>query len=649
MERFTDTVVYWAARLLIFIFELIPLPVSLKIGDLTGKGFFYISNKRRVAYINMKNALGEKLTPRERWKAIRDHFGCIGQNVAEVMSFRKLTREHVEKNVKINHLDRFQELVKSGRGGVLLTGHFGNWELSQVVGGFLGTPIHILARDQKFPKINELLNRLRETHGSISVSRGAGLRALIRALREGKLIGVLSDQSAGKTDGILLPFFGRKTSVPVGAFELALRTRAFLMPCLMVRQGGVRHEVFVGKVLEDDPKRSNEERVRSLAKQYVGLLEDFITQYPNQWLWENKRWKYSWDRKILILSDGKAGHFKQSDVVASLLSEFKEFHGRPGLSFETERIHIEYRSGWHRIMLFILAPLMKPWIQGRLGWLRAFLKKEGQEAIEKATADFIIAAGSSLAPLQQLLAQETGAKKIVVMKPPFPYSFMHYDLAVIPAHDSGPVPKESFRCVLMPSGYETRDRSRDVRELKTRIGDTSKARIAVFLGGAAHRFDITVSDMEKLTSVLRRAAKRGNDFMLTTSRRTSKPIEQFLKTMLARDTGCRLLVIANEDNPSYAAGGMLGIADILIVTEDSLAMISEAVGTGKKVIVLSLGEGDLPSKHYRFHQILEQRGLVTISGLEDLEKNMDELMKRQVCPAVQRERDALMQRLGTLL
>ena len=73
-------------------------------------------------------------------------------------------------------------------------------------------------------------------------------------------------------------------------------------------------------------------------------------------------------------------------------------------------------------------------------------------------------------------------------------------------------------------------------------------------------------------------------------------------------------------------------------------MISEAVGTGKRVIILSLGEGELPEKHYRFHQILVQRGLVTLSGLADLEKNINELFKRPATPVLQREKDALIER-----
>ncbi|MBU9889657.1 MAG: hypothetical protein KTQ49_07305, partial [Candidatus Omnitrophica bacterium] len=209
MEDWKDRIAYGFAQGLVFFFGSIPLSAGLRIGDLLGRLACAFSSKRRVAYINLKAALGEQLSPWQRWKAVWDHFGHAGQSVVEVLAFRRMTRAYVEKNIAVHGLERFEELSVSGRGGVLITGHFGNWELLQVVAGLRGSPIHVLARDQKYPRLNRLLNELRESHGAVSVSRGAGVRSLLRALRDKKLIGVLGDQSAGKTEGLILPFFGR--------------------------------------------------------------------------------------------------------------------------------------------------------------------------------------------------------------------------------------------------------------------------------------------------------------------------------------------------------------------------------------------------------------------------------------------------------
>ncbi len=276
MEDLLDRAAYFAARVLIFIFGCIPFAIGLRIGDFLGRGAFYVSKKRRVAYINLKAALGNQLTPAERWKAVRDHFGFMGQSVVEVMSFKKMKRKHHDLNVKIHGLERYEALLRSGHGGVLITAHFGNWELLQVWSGLRGTPIHVLTREQKYPRVNGLINELRESHGSISISRGAGIRSLIRALRAKQMVGVLGDQSAGKTDGIILPFFGRRTTVPTGAFQLAHRTDSFLMPFFIVRTGGPRHEVYSEEILKDDLSLAPEARVEFQARQYLKVLEDFI-------------------------------------------------------------------------------------------------------------------------------------------------------------------------------------------------------------------------------------------------------------------------------------------------------------------------------------------------------------------------------------
>ena len=178
MEDLLDRIAYLIACALIFLFERIPFAIGLRVGDCFGRWVFYVSKKRRVAYINLKAALGEQLTPAERWKAVRDHFGFMGQNGVEVMSFKRMERKHHDLNVKVHGLERYEELLRSGRGGVLLTAHFGNWELLQVWSGLRGTPIHVLTREQRYPRINGLINELRESHGSVSIRRGAGVRGL---------------------------------------------------------------------------------------------------------------------------------------------------------------------------------------------------------------------------------------------------------------------------------------------------------------------------------------------------------------------------------------------------------------------------------------------------------------------------------------
>ena len=646
MKFLEDWIAYFVASVLIFFFERIPPAAGLRIGDFFGKLIFYFSKKRRIAYINLKAAFGDKYSEKERWKIIWNHYGHVGKCVVEVMSFRKLTRERIEKNLHIHSIERFHNLCKQNKGGILLAAHYGNWELLQVVAGIIEKPIHAMGQDQKHPKLNTLLNSLRESHGSVAISRGVKVRYLIKALKEKKMVGFLGDTPAGRAHGLIIPFLGRKTTFPTGACELSFRTGAPILPCYIIRRDGMEHDIYIEEPLKDDPGKEKEDRIRSLLGQYVEILEKFLERAPDQWLWENKRWKYSWTRRILILSDGKKGHEKQSKAVACLFNEIKKYHGRPGLEFEHKTIFVEYKSKFRKKIFFAIVFLLKPWIQGRLNWLSwAFSKKTVLE-MQKTSADFIIVTGSGLIPLQYCLAKDMGAKKIIIMKPPFPYNRMSYDLAIVPAHDEGKIPKKTFRTFIMPSGFKSKDLTKDVSKLRARFSEDEQPRVAVFLGGVAHGCDFTVSDVEKLLNILKRST---DGYMLTTSRRTSQAVERFLKVSFSHDDKCRLFVNGREDDSSYVVPGMMALADILIVTEDSLAMISEAVGSEKKVIVLKFSEKSLPEKHKRFHKILSKRNLVMISRLKNLDKAFHAISALKISSAITKEKEILLKEMESLL
>lgn len=648
-ETWEDKIAAVGVQGLLGLFSRMPLHVSGHVGDFCGRcAYFLLSKKRQTAYWNIRAALGSKLTEAQRKKELLEQFRHLGRNFSEILTFGKLTAEEIGRTVTIYGLERFEKIVASGKGAILLTGHYGNWELLQVVAGIRGTPIHVLARDQRHPKLNEILMRQREAHGSVAVSRGMNVRFLLKALKEGQLVGVLGDQSAGRDGGVLLPFFGRVTTVPNGAFELARRMNAYVLPCFMVRDKGSNHSIYVEEPLLEEGN-SDDEIVRNQATAYMKLLESYIERSPRQWLWQNKRWKYSWTRKVVVLSDKKPGHFKQSQAVAALFPKITSYHDRPGLTFKTETIDIEYRSKLAAKILNALGWIFLPLIRGRFKLMNLFLTSTSVKALNEAHADFIIAAGSSLAPVQHLFAAETGAKKIVLMKPPFPYSLLKYDLAVVPAHDEGFIPKNDFRTFISPSGYSAGSFSEEAAQLASEIKGTEKPFAAVFVGGLTRDFDWTVADAEKLLSVLERSTAKIGGYLLTTSRRTSLGVERFFQHQIRAESVCRKLVIASQDPRPFVAKGMLELAQRMIVTEDSLAMISEAVASGKPVIVLRTASNRLPEKHRRFLEKLIDKKWVVAASLQDLGRIIESSSALPPRDAVEEEKEALTQALQKLL
>ncbi|HEY4528096.1 MAG TPA: ELM1/GtrOC1 family putative glycosyltransferase, partial [Candidatus Paceibacterota bacterium] len=360
-------------------------------------------------------------------------------------------------------------------------------------------------------------------------------------------------------------------------------------------------------------------------------------------------WKYSWTKRLLILSDGKPGHVKQSEAVAREFKNISTQHGRPGMEYPTSTIEVKFKSLWHRGLFPWFAFFFIPWAQGRLRFLGWFFSSETQKAVENASADFIISAGASLVPLHLCLARDSRAKSIVLMKPSFPFHLFHYDLAMVPVHDRGPVPDGAFRTLLTPSCMEPERISGAAQKLARSLPRPGKVKLAVFLGGPTRRFSLELEPVRRFFLALDRSAAERGDYLVTTSRRTPQAISDFLKREIANRAHCQKVVIAAEDPGPETAPGMMALASIVLVTEDSISMISEAISAGRKVIVLNFGSQGLPAKHKKFREILARESAIVIAGPEDLEEKIAAL-DLQKTPAILRlEKEALAKRLQKIL
>ncbi len=354
-------------------------------------------------------------------------------------------------------------------------------------------------------------------------------------------------------------------------------------------------------------------------------------------------------KRLLILSDGKPGHVKQSEAVAEQFKNISSQYARPGMEYPASTIEVKFKSSWHRRLFPWFAFFFIPWAQGRLRFLAWFFSPETQKAVENARADFIISAGASLVPLNLCFARDSRAKSIVLMKPSFPFHLFRYDLAMVPAHDRGPVPEGAFRTLLTPSCMEPARISGAAQKLAGSLPRPGKVKIAVFLGGPTRRFSLELEPVRRLFSALDRIASQKGDYLVTTSRRTPQVISDFLKREVVNRAHCQKVVIAAEDSSPETAPGMMALASIVLVTEDSISMISEAVSAGRKVIVLSLGSRGLPAKHKKFREILARESAIEVAGPEDLEEKIASLDLQKTPAILQLEKEALAKRLQEFL
>jgi KDO2-lipid IV(A) lauroyltransferase len=203
-----------------------------------------------------------------------------------------LDAEALLEEVDVEGGAHIREVASRGQGALLLTGHFGNWEYLGALIPSLGGSLTVMGADQRNPLVGDLFEELRQRPGIETVSRERGLRALVKALRSGRLVASLADQDGGK-GGFFLDFFGRPASVQGGLFRLAARLGVPMVTGFLWFEDG-RWQARYDSPVETSPpgdEAAIEEEARRLALVYTRRLEQHIRAHPEQWFWVHRRWK----------------------------------------------------------------------------------------------------------------------------------------------------------------------------------------------------------------------------------------------------------------------------------------------------------------------------------------------------------------------
>lgn len=615
-----DLIAYITVRALNKIFALVPISMALWIGRRMGGIAFFFNKKRRLAaYSNLRAAFCREKYPRELKAITKRVYQNMAQTFMEVLNLTKINRKYVDKYVKVINMERIRNASKSGRGAILLTGHFGNWELSSLVSSVEGFPILVLAREQKMKRLNELLNRLRESNGCKVIRKGMSTKNILKALYGKNIVGILSDQDAGKK-GMFVDFFGRPTSSHSGPFEIAKHTGSIILPNFIVRLKGPYHKLFLEEYI-DFRQTKSEDDVKYNLQRFTMLLESYVRKYPDQWLWPHKRWKSTPTRTVLVLNDGRAGHLNQSLAIAKQIQKARTTQGFNADDTKIVVVDVKFKSKLSKGLLSIHAAFSTWRCHGCMACMKRALAFTSYANLMHTYADFIVSCGSSLAGANIFIARENNAKNVIVMKPDIFGSLRKFNLAVIPEHDRPPKTKNVVTTKMAPNLIDEELLKAEGEKLKCRLRVSGKDVIGLLMGGDNPEFKLTREISGKVIEGLVKFCRREDaEFLVTTSRRTPHETEILLKDKLKGEPRCRLLVIANEDNPKETVGGILGLSRIAIVSNESISMISEAINALKRVIVFSLKKKDnILTKHERALQGLEKKGYITICDAENLD------------------------------
>ncbi len=265
-----------------------------RIGERLGRLIWRASKKhRRRALANLALAFPKMGAP-ERERLARKVFEHFGRVTADFLTSPRRSKEDLEASMTVEGLEHLDEALERGKGVVMITGHFGNWERLAAWLSTHGYPVTVVQRDVRDSSLNQMVQSLREGPGTKVIGRGDAARPIIERLRKNELIGILPDQNS---DEIFLPFFGRPAGTVLGPGVISERTGAPVVCCWCVWLGPGRYRMIVEPILLPEPgyPTKGEGTMRSIHRS----LESIIRQYPEQWLWFHDRWKNARRKGVL--------------------------------------------------------------------------------------------------------------------------------------------------------------------------------------------------------------------------------------------------------------------------------------------------------------------------------------------------------------
>lgn len=607
---------------------------ALRLGRAFGRLAWTLSKRRRIAVRNLRSVYADQMTDAELERIALRSFENLGMNMIELLRFPEMDARYLHEHVTVRGRDHLEASLRQGRGVILLTAHFGNWELLNTVSSLFGYKMVALARKQKHPRADAFLNGLRETKGNKIVYKGYGVREILRTLKDGGIVGILSDQDGGR-GGVFVRFFDRLSSTPAGVATFALRTGAPIHPVFSFREGHDHHRIEVCAALEPAPAGVNElEAERHLLEQFSESLESAVRRAPDQWLWAHRRWKSTPDRTVVVLHDGRAGHLSQS---MGLVEELRRERSLEWPGEETVRsrvIEVVFRSEARRSICSATARLLRGHVPLRDRLLRWALTPSSWEALARAHADIVISTGSSSALCNIHLSRRTLARSVVIMDPGLPQG--HFTAMIVPYHDKIRHGKNVYRTVAALSALAPAEVVRSGAELRRRLGLEGRAVIGFLVGGDVRGGQGLDRDglVKTVDALLQHLRTTKSVVLITTSRRTPDWVAEILKSRFSNKEYCPLLVIVTESNPPGTMAAILGAADQVLVTAESVSMISEAVRASKPVLALHPSDSIQPKpKHRRFLQSLGARYPLIESGPSGLEQALSNLSRRRAEPA----------------
>jgi KDO2-lipid IV(A) lauroyltransferase len=293
-SQIADYCVYLVVRLFVCFIQVLTVNASLAVADLLARLAYRLDRRHRaVALENLRLAFPQRYTEAQRDVVVRSVYRHFCRLLVEIIHLpRRMHLTNWRRHLDLSTARAVIDALTSGRPLMIVTGHFGNWEMAGYALGLLGFKTYAVARALDNVYLDDFLRQFREKTGQRLLAKKGDLDQMQQILAEGGVVATLADQDAGKR-GLFVDFFGRPASTHKAIALLSLQNQVPLAVVVTPNIGkplGYRvecHDMIFPEQYDGRP-----DAVRAITQRFSTGLERGVSKAPEQYFWLHRRWKH---------------------------------------------------------------------------------------------------------------------------------------------------------------------------------------------------------------------------------------------------------------------------------------------------------------------------------------------------------------------
>jgi KDO2-lipid IV(A) lauroyltransferase len=286
-KKYKNLYEYFLFKVAIKTLSLLPFELafylSAKLGVFVG---MILGIRKKVAHSQLRKSF-PTMSEQEIKKILIRMYENIGYQSIE---FFLGDKKNLLKKITPKGFQYLIEAYKKNKGVIVVSGHFGNWEMAGEFIASKGIRIGAIVKRQRNPYVNEYIEKRRKDSKIHLIYKKRSFRGIVKELKNGAAIAFLSDQSANR-QGIQLNFLGRKASVNIGAAKLALKFSVPIVFCYSLREPDNSLSLHFHKPIFIEELDENQKNIKYITQTLNNEIENVVKEHPENWFWVHKRWK----------------------------------------------------------------------------------------------------------------------------------------------------------------------------------------------------------------------------------------------------------------------------------------------------------------------------------------------------------------------